>query len=68
MKPINGAVYSPHWMEVAILIGVVATAVLAYSLVAHYFPLFDETVVVAPTLTSEQKASRHLAHPEGTGY
>lgn len=38
--------YSPSWMEVAILIGVLATAVLAYSLVAHYFPLFEETVQV----------------------
>jgi Ni/Fe-hydrogenase subunit HybB-like protein len=68
MKPISGTVYSPHWMEVAILMGVVATAVLAYSLVAHYFPLFEETVVVTSAVTSEQKAAKHLAHPEGTGY
>ncbi len=46
IKPIAGEMYSPSWMEVAILIGVLATAVLAYSLVAHYFPLFEETVQV----------------------
>lgn len=46
IKPVAGEMYSPSWMEVAILIGVLATAVLAYSLVAHYFPLFEETVQV----------------------
>ena len=46
IKPIAGEMYSPSWMEVAILIGVLATAVLAYSLIAHYFPLFEETVQV----------------------
>ena len=60
MKPVNGQVYSPHWMEVAILIGVAATAVLAYSLVAHYFPLFEETVVVTPAASPEQKSRRWL--------
>ncbi|MBK7896450.1 MAG: Ni/Fe-hydrogenase cytochrome b subunit [Candidatus Promineifilaceae bacterium] len=46
IKPVAGEMYSPSWMEVAILIGVLATAVLAYSLIAHYFPLFEETVPV----------------------
>lgn len=46
IQPVNGQLYSPSWMEVAILVGVLATAVLVYSLVAHYFPLFEETVRV----------------------
>ena len=46
IKPVAGEMYSPSWMEVAILIGVLATAVLAYSLIAHYFPLFEETIQV----------------------
>ncbi|MEZ4645316.1 MAG: Ni/Fe-hydrogenase cytochrome b subunit [Chloroflexota bacterium] len=46
IKPVAGEMYAPSWMEVAILIGVLATAVLAYSLIAHYFPLFEETVRV----------------------
>lgn len=67
MRPVNGEVYSPHWMEVAILVGVVATAVLAYSLVAHYFPLFDETVVVTPAQTRARSNPRAILSPEATG-
>ena len=44
MKPIDGQTYSPHWMEVAILVGVVAGIATVYSLVARYFPLYEETV------------------------
>ena len=44
MKPINGEMYTPHWMEVAILVGVVAGLILVYSLVARYFPVYEETV------------------------
>ncbi len=66
MRPVNGEVYSPHWMEVAILVGVVATAVLAYSLVAHYFPLFDETVVVTPAQTRIRNPQTILS-PKATG-
>ncbi len=67
MRPVNGEVYSPHWMEVAILVGVVATAVLAYSLIAHYFPLFDETVVVPTVATHERKSSRQVMRPKVSG-
>lgn len=59
ITPVNGETYMPSWMEVAILIGVVATAVLAYSLIAHYFPLFEETVHV-----KRQSKIKHLA-PSG---
>jgi Ni/Fe-hydrogenase subunit HybB-like protein len=44
MKPVNGETYSPHWMEIAILLGVVAGIVIVYSLVARYFPVYEETV------------------------
>ncbi|MBI1257886.1 MAG: Ni/Fe-hydrogenase cytochrome b subunit [Chloroflexi bacterium] len=44
MKPVNGEMYTPHWMEVAILVGVVAGLILVYSLVARYFPVYEETV------------------------
>jgi len=64
MRPVNGEVYSPHWMEVAILVGVAATAVLAYSLIAHYFPLFDETVVVTSSAARE-RLPRRVLHPDG---
>ncbi|HVU14218.1 MAG TPA: NrfD/PsrC family molybdoenzyme membrane anchor subunit, partial [Phototrophicaceae bacterium] len=44
MAPVNGQTYSPHWMEVALLVGVVAGIVLVYSLIARYFPVYEETV------------------------
>ncbi|MCB9462053.1 MAG: polysulfide reductase NrfD [Anaerolineaceae bacterium] len=43
MNPVDGETYSPHWMEVAILVGVVAGLITIYSLVAHYFPVYEET-------------------------
>lgn len=44
MAPVSGETYSPHWMEVAILVGVAAGLVLVYSLIARYFPVYDEVV------------------------
>ena len=66
IRPVAGEIYKPHWMEVAILIGVAASAVLIYSLVAHYFPVFDETVVVTPAEENARK-SRRLLRPRVSG-
>jgi hypothetical protein len=44
MAPVSGEIYTPHWMEVAILVGVAAGLVTVYSLVARYFPVYEETV------------------------
>ncbi len=44
IKPVAGQVYMPHWMEVAVMVGVAAGLVAVYSLVARYFPVYDETV------------------------
>jgi Ni/Fe-hydrogenase subunit HybB-like protein len=57
MKPVAGQFYSPHWMEVAILAGVVAGVVLVYSLVARYFPVYEETVHY-PHPAAEARRSR----------
>ncbi len=43
MNPVAGQVYSPHWMEIAILAGVLSGVVMVYSLVARYFPVYEET-------------------------
>jgi Ni/Fe-hydrogenase subunit HybB-like protein len=32
--------YWPHWMELAITVGIVASGVLAYGLAARFLPLF----------------------------
>ncbi|MEO8612015.1 MAG: NrfD/PsrC family molybdoenzyme membrane anchor subunit [Chloroflexota bacterium] len=59
MKPIAGASYSPHWMEIAILVGVVAGIVMVYSLIARYFPVYEETVAYkAPTETTSIEAGQ----------
>lgn len=44
LKPVEGYTYAPHWMEIAIQVGVLAGAVLVYTLVGRYFPLFEGTI------------------------
>ncbi len=44
LKPVEGYSYTPHWMEIAIQVGVLAGAVLVYTLVGRYFPLFEGTI------------------------
>ncbi len=44
MKPVAGQFYTPNWMEVAIVVGVVAGVAVIYTLVARYFPVYEETV------------------------
>ncbi len=41
---VGGETYTPHWMEVALLAGVLAGVILIYSLIARYFPVYEETV------------------------
>jgi Ni/Fe-hydrogenase subunit HybB-like protein len=40
---VNGETYTPHWMEIAILVGVASGLVTVYSLIARYFPVYEET-------------------------
>jgi Ni/Fe-hydrogenase subunit HybB-like protein len=44
IAPVSGEIYTPHWMEVAIVVGVTAGLVAVFSLVARYFPVYEETV------------------------
>jgi Ni/Fe-hydrogenase subunit HybB-like protein len=55
MKSVAGEFYAPHWMEIAILCGVVAGVVMVYSLIARFFPVYEETVVYGKP-TSETHA------------
>ena len=65
MRPVAGEYYAPHWMEVAILVGVVAGVVLVYTLIAHYFPVYEETVAYqspaaeAKSLEEPQAVKQH---------
>jgi len=44
IQPIGDVRYAPSWMELAILAGVFSGVLLVYTLLAHYFPVFAETV------------------------
>jgi Ni/Fe-hydrogenase subunit HybB-like protein len=44
IKPVAGQIYMPHWMEIAVVVGVAAGLVTVYSLFARYFPVYEETV------------------------
>ena len=39
-KVVEGASYTPHWIEIAIQVGVLAGVVLAWYLMAMFFPIF----------------------------
>lgn len=65
IQPVAGVEpYRPHWMEVAILVGVASGIFLAYTLIGRYFPLFDETMVVEKGV-KETAVVPQLATPEG---
>ncbi|HIP71916.1 MAG TPA: Ni/Fe-hydrogenase cytochrome b subunit [Anaerolineae bacterium] len=65
IKPINGQIYTPSWMEVAILVGVLAASILAYSLVAHYFPVFEETAeVIEEKKARKRRGMGRILHPK----
>jgi Ni/Fe-hydrogenase subunit HybB-like protein len=67
MSPVDGEVYVPHWMEVAILAGVVAGIVLVYSLIARYFPVYEETVRVTRPAKPKLDSGEGVSHaaPQG---
>jgi len=43
-----GSWYLPHWMELAITIGIVSAGVIAYGLVARFMPLFPSSHAASP--------------------
>ncbi|MBK9121665.1 MAG: hypothetical protein IPM16_00890 [Chloroflexi bacterium] len=63
VSPVDGEVYVPHWMEVVILAGVVAGIVLVYSLIARYFPVYEETVRVKRPIGQARLRRRRLTRP-----
>lgn len=44
IKPLNGVIYTPSWMEVALLVGVASGVLLVFTLISHFFPVFSETI------------------------
>lgn len=43
MQPIEGYTYTPTIAEILILAGVLAAVILVFTLVSHFFPIFEET-------------------------
>lgn len=65
MKPVEGQVYSPHWMELAILMGVLAGVITVYSLIARYFPVYEETVEYHSDVNPSTIPDKKQAHAVG---
>ncbi len=60
IKPVLGQTYTPHWMEVALVVGVASGVLLVYSLVAHFFPVYEETSAVG---TPKTEAAKFMESP-----
>ncbi|MBE2268327.1 MAG: Ni/Fe-hydrogenase cytochrome b subunit [Anaerolinea sp.] len=60
---VDGEVYMPHWMEIAILVGVAAGLVTIYSLIARYFPVYEET----ESAQTEAAKPHQLEHSPAAG-
>ncbi|GAB1471667.1 Ni/Fe-hydrogenase cytochrome b subunit [Chloroflexota bacterium] len=53
LKPLNGVTYFPSFVEIALVVGVVCGILVVYTLVAHFFPIFSETLAVKDMPKSE---------------
>lgn len=63
-KVVEGASYSPHWMEVAVQVGVLAAVILVWYLAASLLPIFedDRRVLEAELAEIGADARRSQAH------
>lgn len=53
VKPLHGITYFPSLIEAALLVGVASGVVVVYALIAHFFPVFSETLPVKDLSSSE---------------
>ena len=62
---VEGATYSPHWMEHAIQVGVLAAAVIAWYLLSDYLALFKDGGAAAEHWTTRRGKSNlnNMAYP-----
>jgi Ni/Fe-hydrogenase subunit HybB-like protein len=47
IQPLNGVHYFPSWIEIALIVGMASGVLGVYTLVAHFFPVFSETLPAA---------------------
>jgi Ni/Fe-hydrogenase subunit HybB-like protein len=53
IRPLSGVSYFPSWIEMALLAGVGSGVLLAFVLMAHFFPVFSETTAVEDLPSAE---------------
>jgi len=58
MKSIDGSAYFPSWLEIALTVGVASGLLAVYAIVAHFFPVFSETLPVEDLPSSELEQIR----------
>jgi Ni/Fe-hydrogenase subunit HybB-like protein len=56
MKSLDGTTYFPSLIEIALVVGVASGLIAVYSLVAHFLPVFSETLPVKDLPPSELDA------------
>lgn len=54
IKPLKGVLYTPSWLELALLIGVASGVLLVFTLISTFFPVFTDTVKTREVTTVEQ--------------
>ena len=61
LRPLHDITYFPSLVEIGLLVGVVAGIIVVYALVAHFFPVFSETLPVEDLSEAERAALPGLA-------
>ncbi len=65
IKPLNGVIYTPSWLELALLVGVASGVLLVFTLISHYFPVFVETMPTKKHLQTEAASLEPAPTPTG---
>jgi len=65
VKPLHGVTYFPALLEVALLVGVISGVLLVYTLIAHFFPVFAETMPVKNSPKPESPSFHPAKSPAG---
>jgi Ni/Fe-hydrogenase subunit HybB-like protein len=65
IRSINGVTYFPSVWEILLLLGVGSGVLLVYTLVAHFFPIFAETLPVEKSPSPDATGLRPTESPAG---
>lgn len=65
--PRQGVTYSPHWLELALLVGVASGVLLVFTILSTYFPVFVETMPTRKPQEAAVEAGRAERAPALSG-